>query len=114
MPGCLEFQGPLNTGGYGQLAIKQNDGSWKMCMAHRLAWAMHNGADPTGMQVMHTCDNRKCVNPDHLRLGTALENNRDMFAKGRGDSWGNKSTGWDLSRREPGGTRVKRGSRKQA
>lgn len=90
MSRCQEFDGAINTKGYGQLAIKQEHrGPWKMCMAHRLAWALHNGADPGGKVVMHTCDNRRCVNPEHLVLGTVADNNRDMRIKGRADSWGN-------------------------
>lgn len=89
---CQEFEGALNTRGYGQLAIKQSDGGWKMCMAHRLAWALANGADPAGMQVMHTCDNRRCVNPEHLVLGTNRDNVADMKAKGRDNFYGNKTT----------------------
>ncbi len=63
--------------------MKGDDGKWKQVYAHRLAWALHNGADPSGFVVMHLCDNPPCVNPDHLRLGTYLENNRDCMAKGR-------------------------------
>lgn len=51
--------------------------------AHRLAWAMHNGADPAGMVVMHTCDNPPCVNPEHLVLGTHVQNQIDKVQKGR-------------------------------
>ncbi len=59
--------------------------------AHRLAWAMHNGADPAGFVVMHTCDNPPCVNQEHLVLGSALDNRVDCVAKRRhshGDNHG--------------------------
>lgn len=56
-----------------------------MQLAHRFSWMLHNNYAeiPTGMVIMHHCDNRKCVNPAHLSLGTHFENNLDMRAKNR-------------------------------
>ncbi len=55
-----------------------------MHRAHRFAWTLANGVIPTGMQLNHTCvDNRRCVNPAHLYLGTVQQNSDDMVRQGR-------------------------------
>jgi len=55
----------------------------KQYRAHRISWILSNGPIPDGLDVLHKCDNRKCVNPDHLYLGTAVENHRDVFLRGK-------------------------------
>jgi hypothetical protein len=51
--------------------------------AHRFSWALHNGAIPDGLWVLHKCDVRRCVRPDHLFLGTPQDNMDDKCRKGR-------------------------------
>lgn len=76
--GCWEWTGRLNEHGYGGLWFRR-----KMDRAHRVAWTLTNGEIPAGLCVLHHCDNRRCVRPDHLFVGTQLDNMRDMVAKGR-------------------------------
>lgn len=76
--GCIEWTGSCDRKGYGQLRI-----GGKLIKAHRYAVEREIGPIPSGMVVMHTCDNPKCVNVDHLQVGTQTDNVRDMDAKGR-------------------------------
>jgi len=76
--GCIEWTGSCDRKGYGQLRI-----GGRLVKAHRFAVSRLIGPIPSGMVVMHTCDNPKCVNVGHLRVGTQTENVHDMDAKGR-------------------------------
>jgi hypothetical protein len=76
--GCWEWQGARNSHGYGSFGInKRSQG------AHRVMYELERGPIPPGMYVLHRCDNRNCVNPAHLYLGTHLANIHDMVAKQR-------------------------------
>lgn len=76
---CWEWQRATNQFGYGTLTV---DG--RRIYAHRLAFELYAGMSiPFGMHVCHRCDNPRCINPDHLFLGTRSDNMRDCFAKGR-------------------------------
>lgn len=80
--GCLIWDGPIGTGGYGSM-IFRCDGVKKYLRAHRVAYEAYRGPIPDGQIVMHTCDIPACVNPNHLRLGTHADNMADKVAKGR-------------------------------
>lgn len=75
---CWVWMGKKFKQGYGYLRY-----GGRSCKAHRLAWELTNGPIPAGMSILHACDNRPCVNPSHMSIGTQTENNADCFAKGR-------------------------------
>lgn len=76
--GCWEYQAHRNTFGYIQVVVGQD--RW---MAHRLMYALMKGDLPPKLYVCHTCDNRCCINPDHMFLGDHLANQQDKHRKGR-------------------------------
>jgi len=75
--GCWEWVGSLHVTGYGY--IKSNK---RRLLSHIVSWELHNGSR-NNLCVLHKCDNRKCVNPKHLFLGTRKDNNVDRDSKGR-------------------------------
>jgi hypothetical protein len=80
-PGCWIWLRNFSPKGYGQIC-----GRGRTVMAHRLSYETYVGPIPAGLFLLHSCDNRKCVNPDHLRPGTHRENMRDMSDRKRSSS----------------------------
>lgn len=75
---CWNWIAAKRYKGYGCFRI-----NGKLVDSHRVSWVIHNGAIPDGLFVLHTCDNRLCVNPAHLFLGTNYDNVQDCIRKGR-------------------------------
>lgn len=84
--GCLNWQLSTTSNGYGRFGDKG-----KAILAHRGAWAAVNGPIPDGMCICHKCDNRRCVNVDHLFIGTVSDNVLDMYRKGRASKAGERN-----------------------
>jgi hypothetical protein len=86
--GCWEWVRSRNEDGYGQITFRGES-----TRAHRAAYEIHKGAVPQGRVVRHTCDNRACVNPDHLLLGSQQDNIQDMVRRGRRASFDGEKNG---------------------
>lgn len=80
---CWEWTGSVNRYGYGRIAKPRNAGPM---LAHRYSAMLHFGMFDTRLLVCHSCDNPKCVRPEHLFIGDMQQNMDDMVAKGR--AWG--------------------------
>lgn len=78
---CWTWTAYRNPAGYGEISLGGRLGA---ALAHRIAYELTLHPVPGDLHVLHRCDNPACVRPDHLFLGTHLDNMRDMTAKGRG------------------------------
>lgn len=77
---CWLWSAAKNSCGYGNIVIRR-----KSKVAHRVCWNLEFGTIPSGLMVLHRCDDRACVRPSHLFLGTNQDNMDDMHRKGRGN-----------------------------
>lgn len=82
--GCWEYGGSADSRGYGRVFVEITpEGKNKLALAHRAVYEAMVGPIPDGMLLCHHCDNPRCVRPDHVFVGSAVDNSRDMCAKGR-------------------------------
>jgi hypothetical protein len=98
---CWPWRGALGMDGYGKVGIRG-----KHFRAHRVAYELFVSRIPDSLFICHTCDNRQCVNPSHLWVGTNHDNSIDRMVKGRGRAGVGERHG---SRTKP--DRVPRGDR---
>jgi hypothetical protein len=75
---CWEWMGTKNPNGYGLFSSRYFSGA-----AHRASWEIFVGPIPDGLFICHKCDNKSCVNPEHLFLGTQYDNMQDKAQKDR-------------------------------
>ena len=84
---CWEWTKSVNNKGYGKFFVTKRPCkgcSRGLMYAHRFSWLLaHGDLPPDGMVLCHSCDNPKCVRPDHLFLGTLADNAKDSASKGR-------------------------------
>lgn len=92
--GCWIWQLGMGRDGYGKIKINK-----KTVRAHRASWLAFRGEIPESMLICHKCDNPMCVNPDHLFLGTPMDNMRDKVEKGR---WRGGPACWEKDRKGAG------------
>jgi hypothetical protein len=80
---CWLWTASRNEFGYGKFAYRDRTGKQHCARAHRYAWELINGAIPSGAFLLHQCDVKACVRPDHLRIGDRDQNTAEAIARGR-------------------------------
>jgi hypothetical protein len=88
--GCWEWQLYTDPKGYGRTVMYDGE-----VLAHRLSYREFKGPIPDGLHILHSCDNPRCINPDHLRAGTNAENVQDRVKRLRSARmWGHNNPNW--------------------
>ncbi len=94
-PSCWLWDATIMNTGYGQIYYKR-----KLQLAHRVSYMLFVGTIPKGLWVLHNCDNRRCVNPNHLYVGTRQDNMDDMINRNHSQKgerhYGNKVSESDV------------------
>jgi hypothetical protein len=85
-PCWLFIGGTIDTYGRGSIAVRQEDGSYRMTLVHRAVWVEENGPIPVGVQILHRCDTSNCCRLSHLYAGGYAENAEDCSSRGRRSS----------------------------
>ena len=75
---CWLWTGDINSAGYGRITDY-----WQKILVHRFSYELAHGPIPEGMVILHLCDVKLCVRPEHLKVGTYSDNMKDAIAKGR-------------------------------
>lgn len=81
--GCIHYKGKTDKDGYGQFSVYHNGFRYEIAASRWVAQFMNQGYLPKNLMARHKCDNPLCVNPYHIEPGTALDNCRDMWERGR-------------------------------
>jgi hypothetical protein len=112
--GCLEWPGHMNAGGYGMVRAVLTDGTVKQMQAHQLAYEHAKGEIPDGLIVRHRCHNPKCIDPEHLVLGTRADNARDRDERFRDERMARARAIWEAKDAERAAIRRARAERAAA
>jgi len=79
---CWNWIGGVTKNGYGAMQVKYY-GKYSTISAHKIAWSFYRSSETEGLVIRHSCDNRVCVNPNHLVLGSYVDNARDTVNRKR-------------------------------
>lgn len=95
--GCWNWIASTYGTGYGTIQVYRTDGKPVNCGSHRVSFMLNGDIPEESPWILHTCDNRLCVNPAHLYAGTPKQNMADMFARGRQQDFSKQIRGEDVS-----------------